>query len=207
MGGHRQATVFVGPSNGYLTRSGGDGVVENERIRRHAAKRGVDRVMRAEVHRRYLRVGGTHRLGVGIHAGLCTKKQALHTTQPFEVRGTYRPQAFLARPLRRIALASFVSHLPVLLAGSMLQRTPAFGIIPSMLPARRACPAHAGRPVAAALRRFQPSPYPLLKRGRIHANVVRGVRCADSRRLHLAGPATRCTTLNRRAAIFQQRAR
>ena len=89
----------------------------------------------------------------------------------------------------------------------MLQCTPAFGIIPSMLPARRAVPAHAGQPMAAVLRGFRPSPYPLLKRGRIHANVVRGVRRADSRRLHLAGPATRFTTLNRRAAVFRQRSR
>jgi len=89
----------------------------------------------------------------------------------------------------------------------MLQRTPAFGIIPSMLPARRAGPVHAGRPMAAAPRRFRPSPYPLLKRGRIHAHVVRGVRRADSRRPQLAGPATRFTTLNRRAAVFRQRSR
>jgi len=89
----------------------------------------------------------------------------------------------------------------------MLQRTPAFGIIPSMLPARRAGPAHAGRRIVAVLRGFRPSPYPLQKRGRIHANVARVVRCADSRRLQLAGSAARFTTLNRCAAVFQQRAR
>jgi hypothetical protein len=51
----------------------------------------------------------------------------------------------------------------------MLQRTPAFGIIPTMLPARRVYPAHAGQPMAAAMRGFRPSPYPLPKRGGIHA--------------------------------------
>jgi hypothetical protein len=89
----------------------------------------------------------------------------------------------------------------------MLQCTPAFGIIPTMLPARRAYPAHAGQPMAAALRGFRPSPYPLLKRGGIHANVVRSARCIDSRRPRLRGPATRFTTLNRRTAALRQRAR
>jgi hypothetical protein len=42
----------------------------------------------------------------------------------------------------------------------MLQRTPPFGMILTMLPARRAYPAHAGQPMAAALRDFRPSPYP-----------------------------------------------
>jgi hypothetical protein len=42
----------------------------------------------------------------------------------------------------------------------MLRRTAGFGIILKMLPARRAYPAHAGQPMAAALRGFRPSPYP-----------------------------------------------
>jgi hypothetical protein len=42
----------------------------------------------------------------------------------------------------------------------MLQRTPPFGMILTMLPARRAYPAHAGQPMAAALRGFRLSPYP-----------------------------------------------
>ncbi len=42
----------------------------------------------------------------------------------------------------------------------MLQRTLPFGMIPTMLPARRAYPAHAGQPMATAQRGFRPSPYP-----------------------------------------------
>jgi hypothetical protein len=42
----------------------------------------------------------------------------------------------------------------------MLRRTAGFGIILKMLPARRAYPAHAGQPMATALRGFRPSPYP-----------------------------------------------
>ena len=89
----------------------------------------------------------------------------------------------------------------------MLQCTPPFGIIPTMLPARRAYPAHAGQPMAAALRGFRPSPYPLLKRGRIRANAVRGARLVRQPAPSLQGPATRMTTLNRRAAALRLRAR
>ncbi|MBB4515595.1 hypothetical protein GGD68_004387 [Paraburkholderia fungorum] len=42
----------------------------------------------------------------------------------------------------------------------MLRCTAGFGIILKMLPARRAYPAHAGQPVAAAQRGLRPSPYP-----------------------------------------------
>lgn len=42
----------------------------------------------------------------------------------------------------------------------MLQPPAGFGIIPNTLPARRAYPAHAGQPMAAALRGFRPSPDP-----------------------------------------------
>ncbi|RAS27907.1 hypothetical protein BX591_112116 [Paraburkholderia bryophila] len=42
----------------------------------------------------------------------------------------------------------------------MLQRPAAFGIIANKLPARRAYPAHAGQPMAAALRGVRPSPFP-----------------------------------------------
>jgi len=52
------------------------------------------------------------------------------------------------------------ARLPALLAGSMLRRTAAFCIILKMLPARRAYPARAGQPVAAAPRGLRPSPYP-----------------------------------------------
>jgi len=41
----------------------------------------------------------------------------------------------------------------------MLQRMAGFGIILKMLPARRAYPAHAGQPMAAAVRGFRSSPY------------------------------------------------
>ncbi len=44
----------------------------------------------------------------------------------------------------------------------MLQRTAGFGMILKMLAARRAYPAHARQPMAAALRGVRPSPYPLL---------------------------------------------
>ncbi|CAB3785745.1 hypothetical protein LMG28614_02198 [Paraburkholderia ultramafica] len=42
----------------------------------------------------------------------------------------------------------------------MLQRTPRFGMILTMLPARRAYAAYARQQMAAALRGFRPSPYP-----------------------------------------------
>jgi hypothetical protein len=54
----------------------------------------------------------------------------------------------------------FVKLLPVLSAGSMLQRMAGFGIILKMLPALRAYPAHAGRPMATAQRGIRPSPHP-----------------------------------------------
>lgn len=64
----------------------------------------------------------------------------------------------------------------------MLRRTAGFGIILKTLPARRAYPAHAGQPMAAALRGFSPIAVPLLKRGCNYANVLRGADRIHSRR-------------------------
>jgi hypothetical protein len=89
----------------------------------------------------------------------------------------------------------------------MLQRTPRFGMILTMLPARRTCPAHAGQPMAAAQRDFSPIAVPLPKRSRIRANVVRGARLFRQTAPPLPASATRITTLNRRAAALRQRAR
>jgi hypothetical protein len=89
----------------------------------------------------------------------------------------------------------------------MLQRTPRFGMILTMLPARRAYPAHAGQPMAAAQRDFSPIAVPLQKRGRIHASVICSARLFRQPAPPLPGSATRITTLNRRAAALRQRAR
>jgi len=68
--------------------------------------------------------------------------------------------AALRHTAMRLPLAHFPERLPALVAGSMLRRTAALGIILKMLPTRRAYPAPAGQPVAAALRGPRPSPYP-----------------------------------------------
>lgn len=86
----------------------------------------------------------------------------------------------------------------------MLQRMAGFGIILKMLPARRAYPTHAGQPMAAAVRGFRSSPY-LPKRGRIHANVLRGARFYRPPAPMLPGSVTRLTTLNRRAGATGSR--
>ncbi|SMG35319.1 hypothetical protein [Paraburkholderia susongensis] len=79
----------------------------------------------------------------------------------------------------------------------MLQRTPPFGMILKLLPARRAAFAHARQPMARRLARHSPNRRTPLKRGRTHANVL----CSAKKPAPpLPGPATRFTTLNRRAA-------
>ena len=79
----------------------------------------------------------------------------------------------------------------------MLQRTPPFGIILEMLPARRALSGACRTADGSRPARLSPIAVPLLKRGRIHANVLCGAQLYPHPAPMLPGPATRFTTLNR----------
>lgn len=64
----------------------------------------------------------------------------------------------------------------------MLQRMAGFGMILKTLPARRAYPAHAGQPMAAAVRGFRPSPYPRRSAAAPTPMYFAAPDCIDSRR-------------------------
>jgi hypothetical protein len=131
---------------------------------------------------------------------LCTKKISFERRKPETRRARVISPTHATLAAFRCAFASFISRVNAAAYGAFRYDPDHVARAARLCGASRT--ADGSRPA-----RLSPIAVPLLKRGCIHANVVRGARLYPPPAPTLSGPANRFTTLNRRAAALPQRAR